>query len=100
MKRKTLFWHFPMNTKGRMSLKSLISDTKRIEESIINYFTERSFDMQRNISVIRRRKRFWDIMGFGYLTENVFHKKHSLNCGCGFCRQRLITGDWRISKTD
>lgn len=44
--------------------------------------------MQRDTDIIKKRKRFWDIMGFGYLTENVFHKKHSLNCGCGFCRAK------------
>ncbi len=40
----------------------------------------------KEISVIRKRQKLWDIMGFVYRSKNELRKRHSLNCGCGMCR--------------
>lgn len=43
--------------------------------------------MKRNVDVILKRKRIWDIMGYTYRDEsNRLYKNHSLSCGCSCCR--------------
>ena len=46
--------------------------------------------MKRDQQIIKKRKRIWDIMGYGYKTPNQLLKNHSLNCGCNQCRMRTF----------
>lgn len=44
--------------------------------------------MKRNTNIINKRKKLWDLFGWGYKSPNQLHKNHSLNCGCSQCRAR------------
>lgn len=43
--------------------------------------------MKRNISIINKRKRIWDIMGYNYVDQpNRLFKNHQLTDNCSCCR--------------
>ena len=43
--------------------------------------------MQRNINIIKKRKKLWDTMNFGYKDQpNRLHKNKSLTCKCSQCQ--------------
>ena len=47
--------------------------------------------MKRDITVIKKRQKVWDIFGWGYRKEpNRLYKNHSLNCGCSMCRMKTF----------
>ena len=46
--------------------------------------------MQRDLRIIKKRKKLWDHFGWGYRSPNQLLKRHSLNCGCSMCRMRTF----------
>lgn len=42
--------------------------------------------MKRDLGIIEKRKKIWDIMGYVYRTPNYLYKNHQLTCNCGQCR--------------
>lgn len=44
----------------------------------------------RDIKKAKSRKKLWDLFGFTYLGKglNYLSRNHSLNCGCGCCREK------------
>jgi hypothetical protein len=47
--------------------------------------------MKKNINIIKKRKKLWDLLDWGYRHQpNRFNKNHSLNCGCSMCRARTF----------
>lgn len=42
--------------------------------------------MKRNIGIIKKRKKVWDLFGWGYLSQpGRLFKNHWLTCGCRMC---------------
>ena len=53
--------------------------------------------MNRNTSIISKRKAIWDHMGFGYRNEpNRLYKNHWISCGCSCCRYASMLQKKRI----
>ena len=42
--------------------------------------------MKRDLGIIEKRKKIWDIMGYNYRIPNYLYKSHHLSCNCGQCR--------------
>lgn len=46
--------------------------------------------MQRDLRIIKKRKKLWDHFDWGYKSPHQLLKRHSLNCGCNTCRMRTF----------
>jgi len=45
--------------------------------------------MEKDVSIIKRRKKLFDFFGWGYRNQpNRLFKNHWFNCGCSICRDK------------